>query len=965
LLALEQKDAFTAFRRQISRENVAKDFNRFQQLAFIGADTARAWQQIAFLHQCVELEGNARWWHYLNLLDIECEHKAFQSDQRDLEYIRSLVPQLITRSSYDFYTVLEFTRHYQIDDSFPSLLFVEALLLDKDASSGGLEYQDRIVGVLEDIHDQHLIALLLKTLPKISGTDYDRLLFVFRLLLEHTSYSGIAEVDRRIEALHILKAHHISIKKKHAKLRQLSHTQEHAVGQSASHAGDESFSIHFHDIIAKPREVLSDVLTDENYNLLAGIAAPLRLEPDELEIILLKNMVETQLKGVRKAVKTTDSSRSTAQTVGHCPTSSPAQFGMFKPVLERLTDTESRVTAAEWLAENFPQGDEKVKALQFALRAAKVDTNSCKGQIQRRDSSATFTGAEASARLESKILRAKIEMLLRSATAEDPALLECFSDAGTVSSLMKLLSNPRDLFLEIYRRFTLRCFHASTHSLHDIADKLATMFGVSAAKLRLELVREWLIQDAVKKPQGRSVALNHRAADQPNADEDPFRLLEDELLDRTDELYVQRILFVATRCVRDDVPSADGVLKYLVRFANEKKPRAGVTFRAKVRALRVAFRLGQMSDNPVIARYITTTFGAGNEYGGLKELLSFTTHCTHMIVFEERRVPIEVDYFLSCDKEALVRSLLRQFPDQESWVLRCASHLLLDFDVQHVDLWGIVLNGMRRRRMFRSLASVLAELSRRPLVRSLENAADIWEEVLKHPMTALHRRLKERSFTFRRDADGKKASAESSTGKASSSSERETSVAGVSVLEARAVLNRVVVLLQKCPFLDCIDVPSFVVQLGELTALAEEIEDRAVIDELDLYGTAVRCAMVIPKPSTRFQALVKIVKTGAYMSVLNELADVAYALNRDHLLIECEDERTEEREEESSADFREQLGLVQAAFTEAVRRRGSDAMRDLLDSPFELGFVEFYAATCATIDPVVAILYVALAVIIV
>ncbi|OWY99051.1 hypothetical protein PHMEG_00030020, partial [Phytophthora megakarya] len=205
MLSMNQEDAFNAFRRQISRENVAKEFNRFQRLACIGADAARAWQQIAFLHQCVELEGNARWWHYLNLLGIECDHKAFQSERRDLQYIRRLVPTLLARSNYDFYTVLEFTRHYQIEDSFPALVYTEALLQEESASTN-LEYQDKIAGVIEEIHDQYLIKLLLKSIRKVSGQDYDRLLFIFQQLLENTSYHEREEVQRRMEILRNLKA---------------------------------------------------------------------------------------------------------------------------------------------------------------------------------------------------------------------------------------------------------------------------------------------------------------------------------------------------------------------------------------------------------------------------------------------------------------------------------------------------------------------------------------------------------------------------------------------------------------------------------------------------------------------------------------------------------------------------------------------------------------------------------------
>ena len=162
----------------------------FVQLAFIGSDAARAWQQIAFLQQCQELEGNARWWHYLNLLDIQCDHKvgavalhtcvaevfdshfvlvlqAFQSERRDLNYIRRLVPQLIQKSNFDLYTVLDFTRHYQIEDSCSSLLYVEALLLRPSDTS--VDYQSQIVGVLEDIHQHQVRACTVVVCRGLAG----------------------------------------------------------------------------------------------------------------------------------------------------------------------------------------------------------------------------------------------------------------------------------------------------------------------------------------------------------------------------------------------------------------------------------------------------------------------------------------------------------------------------------------------------------------------------------------------------------------------------------------------------------------------------------------------------------------------------------------------------------------------------------------------------------------------------
>lgn len=910
MLTLDQKAAFKAFREQISRENVSKDFNRFQQLALIGADTARVWRQIAFLHQCVELEGNARWMHYLNLLGIKCDHKRFQSDNRDLDYIRSLVPELITRSSYDIYTVLEFTQHYQIDDSYPSLLYIEALLLDKEMSQdGNIDYQDRIVGVLQDVHKDHLVTLLLKTLPKISGIDYERLQFVFRVLLDYTSHKQKHEVERRIEVLHVLKNQKI-----------VFHNRE-----DSQFASDELL-VNFHELIDTPRDILAAVLSEHNYNTLASIAIPLCLEPDELEILLLKNMVQHRLRSPSGAI--------THNTVAP---DSAVQFSAFKSILERLVNLESRITAAEWLAEHFPLGTEKVKALEFALQAAKTDAAAHRMEnhhVKQTRGKSTFTGTEALRRLEKKTLRAEIELMLKQELAKDPRLLKFFSGNEAVSSFLKLLKRPRDLFLEIYRRFALPCFRLSTQSLHDVADKVAVIVGESAPKLRLQLIREWLVLEAIHNPKLQE----GRTSDTKNQ-EDPFEALEDEKLEVADEHHVQRILYVAMRCVRDDVPGADDVLKFLVSFANETKPRAGVTFRAKVRALRVAFRLGQMSNLTVVSRYMAAAFGADRTYAGLQDLVRYTTHCAHMVVFEERRVPIELNYFIGCDKEALIHSLLRQFPSRDPWLLRCISRLMLDFDVQSATLWDTVLSGMRQHGMFRSLSVALDGISQLPFVKSLENNAEVWELVLTQPLVSLLRRLQNQQ-EFANGSDP--------------SSKQETTFAGLPVEDICSVLSGMVALLKKCPFLDRIDVSSFVIHLRDLSALADEQSNTSARPcPVDLYGVAVQCALIIPSPEVRIEALHRIIQAGAYLAVLRELHDVAYILNRDHLLLGEGNERSD-----IDANFSEELQLVQAAFVEARHRHGNGAVREFLDTPFERGYVEFEAANTESIDVLVANLYV-------
>ncbi|KAG1697307.1 hypothetical protein DVH05_016590 [Phytophthora capsici] len=840
MLSMKQEDAFHAFRRQISRENVAKDFNRFQQLAFIGADAARAWQQIAFLHQCVELEGNARWWHYLNLLGIECDHKAFQSERRDLQYIRRLVPTLMTQSNYDFYTVLEFTRHYQIEDSFPSLVYTEALLLGDFP-----DYQDKIAGVIDEIHEQHLTKLLLKSVAKTSGQDYDRLLFIFRLLLENTSYREREEVERRMEVLRDLKAFSLQF--------------------SVSKNGENTDKISFHELLADPRTVLAQVVSKENFSALMGLVDPLRLEPDELQILLLKNM-------------TSDLKHEGTKTV---------QFSAFEGILTCLSVTESRVTAAEWLAENFPLGDNKLKALEFALKAA------VSGQNGAEDPSNTsFTGHEALTRLENKILRVKVEVLLRNATTKTSSLAEIINDKEQTNQLLALVSEPKKLYLELYRRYALWFYTHSSDMLHEVAGSIGELLRLPQAQLRLELVRGWLVKDAVHVIKGTSNETR----------EDPFELLESEKLQQSDDDFSKKILYLVASSVKTSDDFGEQVLSYLVDFAKDSRPLAGVTYRAKMRALWVILRLGEQYRGSV-ERFVTTKYGIENSAPFFKELLEYTKHCSHMITFEEHRVPYDMTFVLKSDKEVLTRSFLRRFSLTRPWALRCATQLMLDFDIDAPDLWEDILTNMLELGMLRSLAGILGPLSRKPFVRSLACARQVWEDVLTLPLLDLKNRHQ------------------------SSEKTEEMCFVGIPIALVRSVMEKMVLLLERCPFLDQIDVPAFVLHLRDLAALAQESKGLEIAKKIGLHEFAVKCAMVIPKPLARLEALMRIIQSGAHSAVLHELLDISCFLDG---------------ENEESGELTDNYRLIQASFAEAAKR---EDYASILGTPFEPGFIEYLAAT--------------------
>ncbi|OQR91702.1 hypothetical protein ACHHYP_04459 [Achlya hypogyna] len=346
LLSMDQPTAYSAFKKQIVRENVYKDFARLQQLARLGADAARNWEQIAFLNQCNELESNAKWWHHLTLLGIVCEHKAFQSERRDIKVLQAIVPQLLQATSLDLYCVLEFTRQYNIPDSYPCLLYVKALLLD----AGCTDYASRIVGVLEDIHQHELMQMLVGVLGSLPTYDYARLRFVLELLLQ-ANHGEKDEIQHRLAVLRFL---------------------EHFTPK-----------LPFHELLQDPWAVLEPELSTASVVQLVSLSGPLELDPDEIYMRLIKKLV-----------------------VAHSTEASlTLPFAEFTGVLRHLSSTQHKVTTTEWLADKYkpPFQAHTVAALEFALSLTTAT------DAAPSEATLPFLGAEATARLAAKLLRLQTE----------------------------------------------------------------------------------------------------------------------------------------------------------------------------------------------------------------------------------------------------------------------------------------------------------------------------------------------------------------------------------------------------------------------------------------------------------------------------------------------------------------------------------------------------------------------------
>jgi len=91
--------------------------------------------------------------------------------------------------------------------------------------------------------------------------------------------------------------------------------------------------------------------------------------------------------------------------------------------------------------------------------------------------------------------------------------------------------------------------------------------------------------------------------------------------------------------------------------------------------------------------------------------------------------------------------------------------------------------------------------------------------------------------------------------------------------EVAAVLEQVIVMLQRCPVLHMVDVAAFVQAFWKLGPA--------------FYSHAVRCAFSLPLPVARSAAVRRILNEGVYLPLLDEVADSVVAAAAGHLDGSC------------------------------------------------------------------------------
>ena len=708
LLSLEGQLAYEAFRNQLTKENMYHDFRRIQTLAALGMDAARAWDNDIFLYHCADLCHNAKWWYHFHCFDphnpgstshIEINHQAFVQDHRDVPYLRTLVPTLFRSSNYeDLDLVLAFTRHYHIEDSYPSSLYVEHVLLSCED-----DYRSKAALVLDDIHAHELLHVVTNViLPRVSPTAYAKLIYCIEELLirrcRHVLESEkVDELTRHRETLHILTAY--------------------AASSSSSRSSSDD-KIPFHALVQaeNPWTILGREISSDSVSHLSLLSSTLLLDKDEFYMMLLRNGV--------------------LRHDGH-------EFPSFTiETLDKMQSIENRITIAEWMAEKLLRRRDKLEACQLAL-AAVCQSRSLDRIVHMSSntstSSSSFLGEEAQDRLERKIERLEMELILETfeplATNEQDLASFCMTCSSSSESESELILNrnntgpetplddsstltPEQVFLKLYHVYILD-FALSPQSLvndqlHVVTNALALKFELSSLALRQELVEHWLLKDTHPNHRQPGLEDDDDASSSSSSDHGIFSPDATEIRSSVDAQSIFNILYIclylssgkthedtADHHSKNNTNPFEHSLGYLVTFAmknqvvvssssrsSSSSQRASVVipYRAKSRALSVVTFLSHA--RPSVESLVQHI--AGCSYA---QFLEFGVSIKYMIEFEEMRIPHQLRQILEAQRQSqaiVVHGLWRQYRNHPR-VCRLILEILKRSELNDFQLWKQVL----------------------------------------------------------------------------------------------------------------------------------------------------------------------------------------------------------------------------------------------------------------------------------
>ncbi|XP_070578712.1 kinetochore-associated protein 1-like isoform X2 [Ptychodera flava] len=633
----------------------------------------------------------AEWGHRLNQLQISFSD-AFNSDQ-STDY-QNVLPKMLLHGKNDRQMFKDYCRDFNLNVDDALLLYLEMLLLPsqdqmqtKAAKPPPID-EFVVECVLELIQNKNALQIKLsRILDKLDFYDYERIDFVMVQIMSSCKLNPEEKqtVEMGLKLLSYLSVYTRCSKPSQYEIMYRYKTEEDQLLHGSETLPEMSKTrLPFHPLLyGSPWKIIIPELDASTVSSLQPIAEVLKLLPDQMNMIAIKNEMDKVLKQWELQERTLgESSDDTGWNSNKRLDLKTLEN--FKTLFMNIKDCEMSVAAARYVAKQLPRGPDQVMVLKFCTMLA------CRWKDSTQsDPKTNEIATHTYDKLTDVYKRLSTEQVLYKYNLADPAYL-------------MLANNPARLIFQLYEHKSIE-ERGSAHStdfpdIHTAADKIAAATDCTVQKIRQILFDKWMPPQICKTDTSDDILF----------DSEPIEMTEDERSFR-------RVVYLLQYGEVEQNASS------LVKSISE---HSGLSIASRVRAIRCLFALLKDRDIEKIALVSASK---------LRECLQTYLYMTQL---ETLNITMSVDEFTSCNKVELVRRLWRNH-NHEPKAVRLISDLCLQYKINDIQLWNgllqqfLVFNTMNYLKYVIVKLSAIQELWQVPcLVRS-------WRSVILQPLTAV------------------------------------------------------------------------------------------------------------------------------------------------------------------------------------------------------------------------------------
>ena len=540
IACLSLKESFSRFSAAV--KSTKRNYGKLAHVAAVGTGFSALWCERDFLQECQALHKNAGWWDTLAKIGVAFDKKQFERGQG--EYVRRLLPTVLSRPNAELSTAIELAAAYQVPADAVALTFARLVLTTlEDPGAAEIEallehpgnVWSRAMEQLMSTTDkpEAIRALMEQCLPQVSPYAYGHLHFILLAVhqlgavLEAKAPEKAESAARYIECasswamlLSVLRRYRRTAapgayekkfsvaapdtgagacsattsggaaaatrrSERASRRRGAASAGGNNISSSSSSSSSslpESSVLSHSAASAEPHLPFHHMVYGDPWKTLRP---ELSLETVSLLLpvarLLSLSADDFLVEVIEKAVT----------ECGDRQMVSPRTFETMCNLLGRMSDPETAIMTAKLIADGLPLSNEKIRALEMGVRMTETWALSLKEA--GHDSSKTGEKARiVQDRLANLYRRTATELDLSAAGIEDGAILA-------------LIDKPPELICKLYELYACgeraAALRVRGGSLSALQARLASRYGLSAEKLRNFLIRKWLVDtDKEDKP---------------------------------------------------------------------------------------------------------------------------------------------------------------------------------------------------------------------------------------------------------------------------------------------------------------------------------------------------------------------------------------------------------------------------------------------------------------------------------